>query len=327
MKIIITGANGYIGARLCQYLTTQAHDIIAVCYPSIPDVDYWGKIFYKVFKGDIREQKTVKQIANLKADAIIHLISLDHYDSEKDLQFVSQINVLPTWNLLKECTKTGLKKFIYFSTIHVYGNIENATIIDENHLINTRNTYSLTHYLCENICDHYHRNSNTSVITVRLSNSYGAPIFPENNCWWLVINDLCKSAYLNKYIKLLSDGSPQRDFIHGDDLCQAVELLIKLDKKNIQKAIYHICSGTTLTILELAGKIQTIYKNRYRVTIPVSTSTMDEVEDFNIFRKTQRYMIDNSRLRKIGFDPVWSLDKGINELFDYMEKHYGAYKR
>ena len=114
MKIIITGANGYIGARLCQYLSAKAHDIIAVCYPSIPKVDYWGRNFYKVMCGDIRKQKTIEQIADLKADVIIHLISLDHYDSEKDLHFVSEINVLPTWNLLKECTKTGLKKFIYF---------------------------------------------------------------------------------------------------------------------------------------------------------------------------------------------------------------------
>jgi UDP-glucose 4-epimerase len=324
MKIIITGANGYIGARLCQYLSAKAHDIIAVCYPLIPKVDYWCRNFYKVMCGDIRKQKTIEQIADLKADAIIHLISLDHYDSEKDLHFVSEINVLPTWNLLKECTKTGLKKFIYFSTIHVYGNLDDAIIIDENHPIKTGNTYGLTHYLSENICDHYNRNSNTNVITVRLSNSYGAPIFPENNCWWLVINDLCKSAYINKHIKLVSDGSPQRDFIHGNDLCQAVELLIKLDNKNIQKAIYHISSGNTQTILELAEKIRTIYKNRYGETIPVSTSAKAEVEDFNISCKTQRYVIDNSRLRNIGFDPAWSFDKGINELFEYMEKNYGA---
>jgi UDP-glucose 4-epimerase len=324
MKIIITGANGYIGARLCQFLAVKSHDIIAVCHPSIPDVDYWGKYFYKIINGDIREQRIIKQIADLKADAIIHLISLDHYDSEKDTHFVSQINVLPTWNLLKECTKTGLKKFIYFSTIHVYGKLEKAIIVNENHPIKTANIYGLTHYLSENICDHYNRNSNTNVITVRLSNSYGAPIFPENNCWWLAMNDLCKSAYKNQQIKLLSDGTPLRDFIHGNDVCQAVELLINSADRPIQESIYHISSGNTHTILELAEKIRTIYKNRYDKTIPVSTSENAEVEDFTNVGNDKRYIIDNSRLRNIGFDPCWSLDKGINELFDYMEKNHGV---
>ena len=327
MKIIITGANGYIGARLCQFLAAKSHDIIAVCYPSIPDVNYWGKNFYKVISGDLRDQITIQQIADLKADAIIHLISLDHFDSEKDVHLVSQINVLPTWNLLRECTKKGLKKFIYFSTVQVYGNLENATIIDENHPVKTGNTYGLTHYLSENICDHYNRTSDTNVISVRLANSYGAPIFPENNCWWLVINDLCKSAYLNKHIKLLSEGSAQRDFIHGNDLCQAVELLIKSEDKNIEKGVYHISSGVTHTILELAGMIKLIYKDRYNENIPVSTITKSDVEDFNIFSQKSRYVIDNSRLKNIGFDPAWRLDRGINELFDYIEKNHGAYKR
>lgn len=322
MRIVITGATGYIGARLCQYLAARGHDIIAVCYPLIPEVNYWGKNFVKIFQGDIREKKTIVKIVKLNADVIIHLVSLDQFDSEKDVNFVSKINVLPTWNLLKESSKYGLRKFIYFSTIHVYGRIEGAQVINEDSPVGTGNSYALTHLLCESICDHFNRNSDTDVITARISNSYGAPIFPENNCWWLVINDLCKSAFIHGQIKLLSDGSSYRDFIHGNDLCHGVELLINYENKSDKNNKFHISSGNTHSILELAEKIQSIYKNRYGQSLPISTLPINVTGNSMLLKETQRYVIDNSKLRGIGFDPIWSLDKGINELFDYIERIY-----
>jgi len=323
MKIIVTGANGYIGARLCRYLSARSHDIIAVCHPIIPSLDKWSKKFYNIILGDLRDQKIIKKIAGFNADAVIHLVSLDHKDSEQDPSFVSQINVLPTWNLLKECSQVGLQKFIYFSTIHVYGKLEENAIVDENHPINTLNTYGLTHYLSETICEHYNRISNTNVMSVRLSNSYGAPIFHENNCWWLVINDLCKSAFINKNIKLVSDGSPKRDFIHGNDLCHAIEILLAIEEKGTNKNVYNISSGCTYTILELAAKIRTVFENRYGRLIPVSTSVIKEIKDFQLYDNMNRYVIDNSKIRSVGFESTWSLEQGINDLFNYMDKYYG----
>ena len=88
------------------------------------------------------------------------------------------------------------------------------------------NIYGLTHFLSEDICSYYNVNTETDCINVRLSNSYGSPVFMENNCWWLVINDLCKTAFSKDEIKLLSDGSPQRDFIQSSDICRAIEILI-----------------------------------------------------------------------------------------------------
>ena len=132
---------------------------------------------------------------------------------------------MPTWNLLEHFTKNGLEKFIYFSTIHVYGNLPKETIT-EDYQLQPLNTYGLTHLLSENICNYYNDKTETDCINVRLSNSYGSPVFKENNCWWLVINDLCKTAIENSEIRLQSDGSPQRDFIHGDDIAHACEKIL-----------------------------------------------------------------------------------------------------
>jgi UDP-glucose 4-epimerase len=320
MKIVITGGNGYIGARLSQYLATKGEQVIPVCFPSIPEDEAWRNKMFAILKGDLRQDETIAEIAELKPDVIIHLVSLDHFDSEKEPGFVNDINVLPTWRLLNACTKIGLKKFIYFSTIQVYGKLPNS-IIDESQPAKPANTYGLTHLLSEQICDHYNRKTATNVISIRLSNSYGDPVFNENNCWWLAINDLCKNAYTNKEIRLLSDGTPQRDFIHGNDVCQAIKKIIEYEPKKIESNIYHISSALTLTLMEIAKIVKNVYQNRYNQKLPILTPNKIISED-EIISKSEKYQISNNKIREIGFTPQYDLNKGINDLFNYLEKNH-----
>lgn len=320
MKVVITGGNGYIGARLSIFLAKKGFEIIPICFPAIPNDEEWKREMSAIYEGDVRTDETIALIANLKADAIIHLVSLDHFESEKEPGFVNEINVLPTWRLLDACTKQGLKKFIYFSTVHVYGKLDNS-IIYEDYKVKTPNAYALTHYLCENICDYYNRKTNTNVIVARLSNSYGGPLFLDNNCWWLAINDLCKNAFLKKEIRLLSDGSPQRDFIHGNDVCKAIFRLIDSDKKNLDNNIFHISSGETMTLLELAIIIRDVFQIRFGQLLPIITPDKvisDSDQPINV----RRYQINNEKIKGIGFDPDYNIISGVNELFNYLEDNY-----
>ncbi len=319
MKIVITGGNGYIGARLSQYLANKGEQVIPVCYSSIPENEDWKSKMFAILKGDLRNEETITEIAELKPDVIIHLVSLDHFDSEKAPDLVNEVNVLPTWRLLDACTQNGLKKFIYFSTIQVYGKLSNS-IIEETHPVSTVNTYGLTHLLSEQICDHYNRKTETNVISIRLSNSYGDPIFDENNCWWLAINDLCKNAITNKVIRLLSDGTPQRDFIHGNDVCEAIRILINTNEK-LTDNIYHISSGNTLTLMEIAQLVRKVYQIRYNKKIPITTPNKIISED-EVIEEIEKYQISNKKIRDIGFFPKYDLETGISDLFNYLEKNH-----
>jgi len=316
MKILITGGSGYIGARLSLFLANKGYQVIPLCFPSIPYDEAWRKKMYEILTGDLRHDNTIVKIFSLKPDIIIHLVSLDHFDSEKEPELVNNINVLPTWRLLDTCTKNGLIKFIYFSTIQVYGKLPNS-IIDETQKVKTLNTYGLTHHLSEQICDHYNRKTNTNVISIRLSNSYGNPIFDENNCWWLAINDLCKNAFLKKEIRLLSDGTPQRDFIHGNDVCEAIDILIKSDEKQVDN-VYHISSGSTLTLMEIAHIVRNEYHQRYNMLLPIITP-QGIVNEHDLSSSIEKYIISNNKLKKLGFMQSYSVEKGVNELFSYLE--------
>jgi len=314
-NILITGGNGYIGARLSLYLSEKGYNVTPLCFPKIPDDRSWQNKMAAVLCGDIRDDKFLKEISKNEYDAIIHLVSLDHSQSTLSPSFVSSINIVPTWSLLDVFSKTALKKFLYFSTIQVYGNIT-TKCIKENNTPRTQNAYALTHLIGEQFCDHYNRNSEIKCYALRLSNSYGAPIFIENNCWWLVINDLCRTAYTEQKIILQSDGSPQRDFIHGWDVVKAVETILNKDSKQM---VFNISSGTTLTIMEIALQIKQVYQSRYNKSIDIFTP-MGKI-DLPIISIKSKYIIDNSFLKRLGYESEWNMNRGINDLFDFLENH------
>ena len=88
---------------------------------------------------------------------------------EQNPNHVSSINIMPTWNLLEKFTKHSLKKFIYFSTFHVYGKIPNS-LITESCNQNPLNVYGLTHSLSENICNYFNTKTQTACINVQFVN-------------------------------------------------------------------------------------------------------------------------------------------------------------
>ena len=273
----------------------------------------------EVIIGDICDQTIINELAEKQFDVVIHLISLDHFKSESEPNIVSSINVMPTWNLLDRLTKNGLEKFIYFSTTQVYGDVP-KTVIKENHIADPCNIYGLTHLLSENICNYFNKNTNTKCINVRLSNSYGSPVFNENNCWWLVINDLCKTAFTKNNIKLSSDGSPVRDFIHSSDIYNAINLIIEVTD-DFNDNIFHIASGETLTILELAHIVKDVFADRYNKIIPINLSDDTVLADQDKFDSLERFTFDIKRLNNLGFKKKTNLEVGINGLFNYLEKN------
>ena len=319
-KVLVTGACGYLGARLSKHLSENGYRITAFDSFDPSKYSQWTSLMKEVIVGDIRDETTLSSLAEKQFAVIIHLISLDHHKSEDNPNFVSSINVMPTWNLLDKFTRNGLEKFIYFSTIHIYGKTPNKNIT-EDHTPAPLSAYGLTHLLSENICNYFNIKTETNCINVRLSNSYGCPVFKENNCWSLVINDLCKTALQEKNIKLSSDGLPQRDFIHSSDVSRAVEVIINTDKKNLQYNTFHISSGNTLTILELAHTVKKVYQNRYReeihVVLPENITSLSPDK----FSKAEKYIVDNTKLKSLGFVLKTELHTGINEIFDYLEKN------
>ena len=314
-NILIIGASGYIGSRLSYLLAKEGHNITAVCYSNVPIDKEWCSLMNRVIVRDITNGDVIEELTNQYYDTAIHLVSLDHNASNKSPEFVNSINVMPVWNLLEAFKiKKTLKRFIYFSTIHVYGKLPND-VIDESFAPKPQNPYGLTHLMVENICNMYNTSSDIQCINVRLSNSYGSPFFKENNCWWLVVNDICRMAFTEKRIVLKSNGSALRDFIHYEDVFNAIKSI--LSKPSYKENTFNLSSGTTTSILQIAEKVKYVFLNRYGESLPIILPDNCHVEK----ELTNIYTMSNKKLISTGFKQNFNLEKGINELFNYLEFH------
>lgn len=313
-RILITGANGYLGMRICRYLSEIGHEIVALCYPDIPDDNEWKSALSAVYVGNIADRQIIDELSNENVEILIHLVSLDQYQSKADPAIVASVNITPVWSLLDLFTKRNLKHFIYFSTVHVYGDLANRGVLTEDTICTPLSPYALTHYIGENICEYYNRISSTKCTVLRLSNSYGAPLKKDANCWSLVINDFCKQAYMNREFTIASDGSSYRDFIHGNDVCNAVNTLISQTEK-CTDFIYHVSSGISYSIATLASIVQREFYKRYRREVSVKYLQEPIKDKYS----EKNFIVDNSRLKKLGFSVSVSIEDGINSMFDYFD--------
>ena len=299
MRILITGANGYIGSRLCQYLNNQGHEIIAVCKSKVPYTYGWSDKIKNIIIGDLILEQTIDKIVNVRPNIVIHLVSLDQEDSKNSINNAIDINVKITWKLLDRLSSLNVEKFINFSTIH-------ASKIFQDKL-NLRDNYALTHYLSEKICNYFNAKTNINCINIRLANSYGQPIFKNSKCWDLIINDLVKMAYTKKSIILKSDGSSKRNFIHFKEICSKIKNLLD-NRLQINDQFIFMKSNNSYHIIQVALLVKRIFNDRYNQFIPVfiKGNQLIKEEEFD-----QSYLNDSRFLHL-----------GINDLFTYMENNF-----
>ena len=315
MKILVLGAAGYLGSRICQNLSKKGYQVIACVRSKNTINEKWLNLMYKIIVGDIRRPDTIQAVLDSNVDIMINLISLNDKLSESDPTTVSSINVMPAWHLLFRLSKTKLKKFIYFSTIHVYGKNKNMPLYETEN-VNPGNMYGLTHLLTENICNFFNNRTGIDCINIRLSNSYGPPIIDNINCWNLVLNDFCRSAYFENRINIKSDGKALRDFIHGDDVVTALEKII-LFSENLENT-YNLCSGSSNSILDLAFLVKNVFFIKYNKNIKIYCLNKLITNKSNSMRNKSIY--SNQRIRDLGFKERIPLNDGISGVFDFFDQ-------
>tara|TARA_B110000027_G_scaffold27367_1_gene29971 strand:+ start:4054 stop:5034 length:981 start_codon:yes stop_codon:yes gene_type:complete len=316
-KVVITGGSGYIGARLSMYLAKNNFQVIPVCRSRGNINENWMTLMQSVIFGDIRDEGTLDKVRKCLPDIIIHLISLDHVKSENNISDTLDVNVQSTWQLLKLAKELSVKDFINFSSVQVYGNSKNK-ILTESSTLNPNNFYALTHKMSEDLVLYYNNIFGLNSYNIRLSNSYGDPLFENSNSWSLVINDLCKKVFYEKKIILKSRGESLKDFIHYTTICNAIHQLIKSGKA--KEPIYNLSSGNSLSILNLAVLIKKIYKERNGLDVPVfiNESKLFKIKNDNHLKYHRQF--SNDKIRSvIEFDKL-DLVLGINRIFESLER-------
>jgi UDP-glucose 4-epimerase len=303
--ILVTGGLGYLGGRICQELVNSGYKVRIGT--SRKDVN----IPYKLNDCEIAHIDLLSP-DSLKAackgvSSIIHLAALSANACLLNPTKALEINGLGTLNILNAAIECKVKKFLYFSTIHVYGS-SSSVVFNESAKTLPSHHYSISHKLAEDYVLMANKNQYISVSIFRLSNVVGAPLIQEVNCWTLVAQDLCRQVAENNLMELDSSKSIQRNFIGIQSLCNVVSKCFVDDNfKKIDGEIINICSDVSISLGELVEIIsiqaEKILNSRPKIKYNESPIKKEKFIEFS-----------NNKAKKLGLNIESDLTDDINLL-------------
>lgn len=267
-KILITGGLGNLGSWLTAYFAEQACEVwvLAKNYRKLDT-----KAKYHLIHCDLADYQDVCQkLKDTNFDIVIHAGSVNDGFVADYFKLALEVNVLGTRNLLEFFKDKKIENFIYFSTFQVYGKYSGT--ITENTPTEPKNDYGATHLFAEYYIKQFFYSHQLPHCILRLSNSYGCPKDYKSSKWYLVLNDLSKSAFEKKQITLKSNGLAPRDFIWMGDVAKIVFQIATTKATN---NIYNIAGEKTYTMLQIATFVQQAYQIKYAITVPITTNLAD----------------------------------------------------
>jgi UDP-glucose 4-epimerase len=241
-KVLITGANGFIGAHLWRYLASLDYQIIA-CTTS-DDIPLYGQgaTRYKLRLPDRHFEHIVR---NEQPDWLIHCAgssSVQQSLAQPSQDFEN--NVLATECLFQALnTASPTTRVIFMSSGAVYGNPVYLPI-DELTPTHPISIYGFHKFMCELICQKYVANAQIPVSILRVFSVYG-PGLRKQLLW-----DIYQKSRKAPVISLYGTGNETRDFIYIDDLAHAIHLVMR--NARFDGSVVNIASGTTTTIKQMA---------------------------------------------------------------------------
>ena len=217
-KILVTGADGFIGSHLCERLTKEGHEVTALSmYNSFGHFGWLDTLKKDVANniemvhGDVRDKCQVFELVRNK-DYVFHLAALIGipYSYQAPYSYVDT-NILGTLNVLEACRKIGVDKLVHTSTSETYGTAQYVPI-DEGHPINAQSPYAATKVAADELARSYFLSHETPVTIVRPFNTYG----PRQSLR-AVLPTIILQALDNKEEIRLGSLAPTRDFNYVAD--------------------------------------------------------------------------------------------------------------
>ena len=311
MRVLVSGGFGYLGSHVSNYFFNKGHKVRILSRTGHSELSQWSQRF-EVVTGDISDYTSIENCCR-NIDVVIQAAALNEVDCKTKGKEALLINGWGTRNLLEDAYRNKVKRFIYFSTFHVYG-IPKTDVIAEETPPDPVNNYSITHYLAEMYCRQFEAEKKVKNYILRISNGYGAPLFPSIKRWTLVLNDLCSTAFNQRKIVLKSKGTQERDFIGIKDILQGVEIFAEKEVEDRGSNVYNLGGGQNVSIISLAKVVAGVYKERYNqgieIEIPEDAAEPDIKASF-------KFSID--KIRKLGYQPTSVMKEEIRNIFKLLE--------
>lgn len=309
-KVLVTGADGFIGSHLVELLLEKGYDVKAfVFYNSFNDWG-WLESFEKsklkeieIVSGDIRDPFFVKQSLT-GVSIVFHLAALIGIPfSYASPDSYIDTNIKGTFNILQAARDLGLDKSIITSTSEVYGTARYVPI-DEKHPRQGQSPYSATKIAADAIAESFINSYDLPVTIVRPFNTYG----PRQSAR-AIIPSVISQLLEGKEVIKLGDLTPTRDLVYVKD---TVEGFLRVSQcKTLQGKDVNISTGSEISMGELVSKILALINPNAKIETDISRvrPTGSEV---------RRLVGDNSVLfNETGWKPMITLDQGLHQTVEW----------
>ena len=313
-RIAVIGAGGFIGGHVCAEAVRQGHEVYGFFHSSPTDPLGLVQKLAGVEISDCREAEFPGRVAGVQPDAVVYAVSLDHTKSEVNVAETIAVNLVPMISLLRVLAASdALNSFVYLSTAQIYGPIENGKQLSSASPLLPGNLYALTHLFCEQVLDMYGRLTGKNFLSVRITNSFGFPVFPSANSGWLVLNDFCAAAVHKGKIVLSSDGKGLRDFVWVRDVARGV---VGHASNPGPSGLVDFASGTSISVLSAAQTVSIVATKKTGRTIRV---VGPDDSDFGLDDMDQSIKTFDPEyfLNLLGDEGPVALEAGIEELIEY----------
>ena len=267
-KVLITGGMGNLGSWLTHHYSNLGYDV-TVLTKRQRKLEF--SLPFKIISCDITSLEECNSSIKEEFDIIIHTASMNDSFVEGYAQNALLVNTLGTRNILETIKVKPPKHFIYLSTFHVYG-VYSGEISEQTDL-SPNNDYGATHLFAEYYIKQFHYNYKIPYTIIRLSNSYGCPKDYNSSKWYLILNDLSKSAYKHKRIKLNGNGLATRDFIWMGDVC---DVFSKITTQISTNETYNLSGEKTYSLLDVAEAVKEAYEEYFNEEIEIEINKDDK---------------------------------------------------
>jgi len=305
---MITGGMGFIGSHLCEQLLIEKHDLVVLTKSFLKkhNISNISKKI-KIEKIDVTDFKTLGQsIHKNKPDVIIHLAGqTSHSQSfEQPLNDIDS-NAKSTLFILEEIRKSKLKcRFILGSTFIVIGRPQKLPV-DEKTPCWPTTIYGVNRLASEHYCKIYHEVYGLDTVIFRTTNSFGPreQVISTKNA----VNFLIYEAFKGNTITIFKKGKFFRDLIYISDVISGIKTIMKKGKSG---DLYWISSGRKIWFYELGKLLEKLTGAKVKfVKTPNYTKKVD----------VGNFVVNNSKLRSLGWKPKMNLDEGIKKTLEYFK--------
>jgi len=306
MKILITGGAGFIGSHLSKALLKDGHDVLVVDNLSTGMKENIPKMV-GFLELDLTDKKTYEQLP-VDIDFVYHLASQASGEvSCDDPVYDLKANTLTTLSLLQWCKKTGIKKFIFTSSMGVYSD-KLGYPVDEGSPIQPKSFYGINKQSSEGYIRIFSEEGLRATV-FRLFNVYG----PGQNMKNL------KQGMVSIYLSFINDKSPIyvkgpltriRDFVYIDDVVSALKL--GLDER-ADNEVYNICTNKHTTVGDLLEALIEQYPKNKSYPIEIHDRTPRDIDEC--------YGSYDKIYTQLGWEPQVNLKEGIGRMIAWLKSY------